>query len=338
MTTRSELERTTEERAEEKPARDPVFLIVNERAGRGKGARAGAHATEALEHRGVHVERLVTRAPGDAALLARRARQEGAAVVAAVGGDGTLHEVLNGLLGDSLLGAASGGSPLPLLGAIPVGSGNDYVKMLRVSRQDARLAALALLDGPERQVDVGVLEGAAPREEPLARSELFLNNLGLAFAGAANARIERTRGLPGYLAYLVGAGLEFLSYEPVITEVEVDGRVVYKGRPTIVHVNIGRYCGGGVVFTPDAELDDGLFDILILAELTRTECVLRWKAITTGGGRTMEDVALLRGRDVRVRGPAGELLHADGEVRRFVGDEVRARIVPRAVRVIFAPD
>ncbi len=265
-------------------------------------------------------------------------------MVAAVGGDGTLHEVLNGLKGDAPGSPASEG---PLLGAIPVGSGNDYVKMLSVSRTDPRLAALALLDGPAREVDVGVLEGAAPREKSGGEekpggptnmgAELFLNNLGLAFAGAANARIESTRGLPGWLAYLVGAGIEFAFYEAKLTEVELDGRVVSKGLPTVIHVNLGRYCGGGVIFTPDASLDDGLFDVFIMGELTRIECLLRWKSVTEGGGRTMKDVAILRGKEVKVRGPAGELLHADGEVRRFVGGEVCARVLPRAVRVIFAP-
>src|SRR5262249_53967769 len=162
-------------------------------------------------------------------------------------------------------------------------------------------------------------------------------NLGLAFTGAANARIESTRGLPGWLAYLVGAGLEFAFYEPKLTEVELDGRVVSKGLPVVVHVNIGRYCGGGAIFTPDASLDDGLFDVFIRGELTRLKSLLRWKPVTEGGGRPMEDVAILRGKQVKVRGPAGELLHADGEVRRFVGGEVTARVLPRAVSVIFGP-
>jgi diacylglycerol kinase family enzyme len=257
----------------------------------------------------------------------------GAAVVAAVGGDGTLHEVVNGLVSPDGPPMGEGG---PILGAIPVGSGNDYVKMLRVSRTDPRAAALALLDGEARSVDLGLLEGAAARGGK-ARAEIFLNNLGLAFAGAANARIDSTRGLPGWLAYLVGAGIEFAFYETRLSEVEVDGRVVYKGRPTIVHVNLGRYCGGGVLVTPDAELDDGAFDVFIMGELTRLECLLRWRAVTSGAARTMEDIAILRGRTVAVRGPAGELLHADGEVRRFAGAEVRARVLPRALRVIFAP-
>lgn len=337
MTTRSEPTAETRELAP--PRRDPVYLIVNERAGRGQGAHAGAQAREALEHRGVHVERLVTRGPGDATELARRAHAEGAAIVAAVGGDGTLHEVLNGLvtLPDDGDVRGGGASERPLLGAIPVGSGNDYVKMLDVSRADPRLAALSLLDGRPIAVDVGLLEGAGTRDSTgPARPELFLNNLGLAFAGAANARIESTRGLPGYLAYLVGAGIEFATYVPQTTEVEIDGRTIYKGRPTMVHINLGRYCGGGVIFTPDAVLDDGLFDVLVLGELTRLGSLVRWKSITNGGARTMEDVALVRGREVKVRGPAGELLHADGEVRRFIGGEVVARVVPKAISVIHA--
>jgi diacylglycerol kinase (ATP) len=316
--------------------RDPVYLIVNERAGRGRGALAGTQAHEALTRRGVRVERRTTRGAGDATELARAARAEGAAVVAAVGGDGTLHEVLNGLLGDDLLAAgAAPRSPVPLLGSIPVGSGNDYVKMLGVSRTDPRQAAVALLDGPARPVDVGVLEGAAPRDGKEARGELFLNNLGLAFTGAANAQIESTRGLP--LAYFLGAAKAFFFYESPLTEVEVDGRTLYTGHPTIIHINLGRYCGGGVIFTPDALLDDGLFDVLIAAEMTRLDCIIRWNAVTSGKYRELADCCVLRGANIVVRSPPGSLLHADGEVRKFVGDEVVARLVPGPIRVIHAP-
>ncbi|MBI3723576.1 hypothetical protein HY251_06435, partial [bacterium] len=232
-----------------------------------------------------------------------------------------------------LLRGTDGGAPRPILGAIPVGSGNDYAKMLKVSRADPALAAAALLDGPAPLVDVGILEGAAPRDAPDAAPEVFLNNLGLAFAGEANAKIESTRGLPGYTAYLVGAAMAFVTYRPSALEVEVDGQRI-TGSPTIVHVNLGRFCGGGVVFTPDADLQDGLFDVFVLAELTRIQAILRWKAVTTGQGRTLPDVAILRGAFVTVRGPEGRLLHADGEVRRFVGREVRARVAPQALRVI----
>jgi len=129
--------------------------------------------------------------------------------------------------------------------------------------------------------------------------------------------------------------MAFASYRPSKLEVEVDSQRLV-GRPTIVHVNLGRFCGGGVVFTPEAELDDGLFDVFVLGELTRLQAILRWKAVTTGEGRTLPDAAILRGSRVVVRGPAGRLLHADGEVRRFVGTEVRARLVPDALEVVHA--
>lgn len=317
--------------------RDPVFLIVNERAGRGRGALAGTQAQEALASRGVKVVRLTTERHGHAVELARSARAQGASVVAAVGGDGTLHEVLNGLVGDELLRGQAPSAPCPLLGAVPVGSGNDYVKMLGLARSSPHDSALALLEGPAKAVDVGIFEGAASRTGPVAEPELFLNNLGLAFTGDANARIESTRGLPGGMAYFLGAARAFLTYVLRDTEVEVDGRLVYSGRPTIVHVNQGRFCGGGVVFTPEAELDDGLLDVLIMGELSRLGCIINWNAVTSGKGRTLSAVSMFRGASVVVRTLPGELLHADGEVRRFVGNEVRARLAPRAIRVIFSP-
>jgi len=169
--------------------RDPIHLIINERAGRGQGARAAALAEGVLVRRGAHVDVSHTQGPGHAVELARTARERGAAVVVAVGGDGTLHEVANGLLRGELLRGEKNGATRPVLAQIPVGSGNDYAKMLGISRTDPAQAAAALLDGPAHPVDVGILEGAAPRDAPDAAPELFLNNLGLAFAGDANARI-----------------------------------------------------------------------------------------------------------------------------------------------------
>jgi YegS/Rv2252/BmrU family lipid kinase len=311
----------------------PIHLIVNERAGRGRGAKAGAQAHEVLSARGARVEVRATRGAGDGAVLAREAREAGAAIVAAVGGDGTLHEVANGLLGPELLEKKPLAQPVPILGAVPVGSGNDYVKMLGVSRSDPGAAASLLLDGEPRLVDVGVLEGAGPREANEARPEVFLNNLGLCFPGEANARIESTRGLPGYLAYFVGAVIAFVQYKFYPVELEVDA---YKaaGRHTIIHVNLGRYCGGGVIFTPEAELADGLFDVLVLEELTKLGAALVWKGVTTGHAREIPDATIVRGKEVVARADPGRLLHADGEVRKFVGREIRARVAPRALRVI----
>lgn len=315
--------------------RDPVHLIVNERAGRGRGAHAGAEARAVLEKRGSKVVASATRGPGDAAVLARRAREEGAAVVAAVGGDGTLHEVANGLLGPELLENGKLDAPVPLLASIPVGSGNDYVKMLGIPRKDPAAAAALILDGEELEVDVGVLEGGGPRDAVQAKPEIFLNNLGLCFTGDANARIEATRGLPGYLAYFVGAVISFCTYRYFPLDLDIDGWK-HSSRPTIVHINIGRYCGGGVIFTPEAELSDGLLDVLIMKELSRLGCAIAWKGVTTGQGKHMSCVVQVRGKTVRVHGPAGHLLHADGEVRKSVGTELVVRLVPRALTVLAA--
>jgi YegS/Rv2252/BmrU family lipid kinase len=316
--------------------RDTVWLIVNERAGAGRGAHAGEAARAELQKHGVKVEWRPTRGAGDAVTLAREARAAGAPVVAAVGGDGTLHEVVNGLvLEDVEANRTPDPTRLPALGAIPVGSGNDYVKMLGVSRTDPARAASALVFGPARAVDVGLLEGSAEREgQP--RRELFLNNLGLAFTGDANAWIGATRGLPGGTAYFIGAAIAFFTFQRATYEIELDGMKVHVGRPTIVHVNLGKYCGGGVIFTPEAELDDGFFDVLIFGEVTRLDCLIRWNAITTGKGRELDDVAIMRAREVKVRGPQGRLLHADGEVRKIAQREMVARVVPRALNVIQA--
>jgi diacylglycerol kinase (ATP) len=218
---------------------------------------------------------------------------------------------------------------------VPVGSGNDYVKMLRIPRDDPRAAAAALLDGEPRAVDLGLLEGGAPHGLA-GRPELFNNNLGIAFAGFANAKIETTRGLPGPFAYWVGSVVSMFTYRFDPYGLVCEGRTI-DGNPTIIHVNIGKYCGAGMVFTPDADMEDGLFEVFYLAEMTRLRSAIVWSRVTSGRGKELPEVSYLKSKEVVVRGPKDFVVHADGEVRYFPQGVLKARLLPKALRVVHAP-
>jgi len=300
------------------PTRDALILIANPHASHGRGATAARDALATLRELGVAADLHETSGPGHAVELARGAAAAGAATLVAVGGDGTLHEVLNGAL------AGRRDEP-PRLGLVPVGGGNDYARMLGIPADAPAAAARVLAAGRTRTVDAGRLEGCA------AGVVHFLNNVGLAYMGAANAARERTRFLPSKASYVAAGLLAFATLEAQELSVAVDG-VTTRGLFQIVHVGIGRYCGAGVCLTPEAALDDGRFEVFLLAERPRWRTALDWGRIAAG--RQREDAAILRGRRVRVMGPRDLVLHADGEIHRAPRGVLTATLLPGAVRVI----
>jgi YegS/Rv2252/BmrU family lipid kinase len=275
-------------------------LIANPAAGKGRGQVALSEVEDVLRGSGCDVETLCTAGPGDAIALAESAASSGRTAVVAVGGDGTLHEVLNGLMRTPV-------DDRPALGLVPVGTGNDYARMLRVPGRDAPTAARILRDGAIRRVDVGRLEGGD------RGPEFFCNNVGLAFMADANAAHEKTRALPGRLSYSLGGAGAFLRFKADPLTVDVDG-VSISGRFMIVHVGLGKYCGGGVCLTPDAALDNGTLDVCVVAERSKLKGFLQWPQLSKG--LKLDDVTVLRGARIRIHGPRDMLAHADGEVRR----------------------
>ena len=110
--------------------------------------------------------------------------------------------------------------------------------------------------------------------------------------------------------------------------------VSIRDRFFIVHIGIGRYCGAGVCLTPEARIDDGLFDVCLVMARSKLKAALQWGAISQGV--PTPDVSISQGRRVRVWGPRGFVLHADGEVRTAPTGVLDATVVPGAIRVVTA--
>ncbi len=299
-----------------------VALIANPHAGGGRGEEAARAALAAFEGLGVRPRLLRTGGAGDARRLAAAAARDGASLVGAAGGDGTLHEVVNGVLD-----AGEAPTARPAVAAVPVGGGNDYARMLGLAGLDPAAAARAIAGGVARPVDVARLTGGD------AGPEHVLNNIGLAFGALANEARERTRWLGGELSYFVAGLLALATFQPDSLVVQVDD-VSIQGRFLVAHLGVGRYCGAGIDFAPATRHDDGLLDVVLVTERSKLRAVLEWPRITRGAQR--HDVAFLRGRRVRVIGPRGLLLHVDGEVRRVPLGVLELRVLPGALRAVHA--
>ncbi len=229
-----------------------AIVIGNPKAGRGKTDWDGV--LRSLRDAGIAAEARLTEEPGHAIAIARQGRRDGVGLVIAAGGDGTVHEVANGLLAD---GDAAG--DVPTLGILPLGSGCDYAKTFAVPDDVAGAVAVLSSERPARAVDVGRV---TYRSEGAEAQRYFVN---IAEVGIGAATVARAATLPRALGGAV-YGLAFVMTLPgfrrLETRVTMDGDS-YEGSVLNLVVANGQVFGGGMRVAPQADPADGLFDVQV---------------------------------------------------------------------------
>jgi YegS/Rv2252/BmrU family lipid kinase len=232
----------------------PVKVIVNPAASGGAGARVRARVEAELTHRRIPFSLVQTGAPGHAKAIAQEAMRDRCPRILVVGGDGTIHEVANGLLeGD--------GQPPPL-GVVPVGTGNDFFRMVGSSRGVSE-ALDVLEEGVVQAFDVGRVRFGGD-------TRFFVNLLGIGVDVEVLLRRERFRrlqGLPQYLAALASALVSFrpAAYRVTYWDESGDGkRETIEDRTILTTVTVGPSVGGGFLISPEASPSDGLLDLFFV--------------------------------------------------------------------------
>jgi diacylglycerol kinase (ATP) len=293
-----------------------MCVIHNPTSGRGRGK----HRLERLRRDlGERADFWPTAGPGQAEELALRAAREGFAVVAAAGGDGTVHEVANGLL--------RAGRPETVLAVFPIGSANDYAHSLGLPPHWWQHADPAI--GP-RAVDAGLVRSGE-------RSRYFVNGLGLGFNGAVTLESRRIKHLQGLALYGVALfrALLFRYRHPLVT-VTLDGQ--QRSVPTLaLSLAIGRREGNFVV-APEACLDDGLFDYLHAGPLPRRALLPFLPGLFAGRFRPVHpSVWMGRCEQAVVHSQEPLTVHVDGEFFCTPDDgvhDLEVTLLPGALRVI----
>ncbi|MDL4774748.1 MULTISPECIES: diacylglycerol kinase family protein [Thermomonosporaceae] len=284
--------------------------IVNPAAGGSASASTLIPLARTLREAGAELAVEYSRGLEHAAALARAAAAAGR-VVLGVGGDGMV-----GGVGGALAGTGA------VLGIVPAGRGNDFARQLGVPSDPAELAAL-LLEGEPRRVDAMEANGTAV--------------LGSVYAGVdavANDNANRTRLLRGSAAYYVGALRAIATWRPADYRVTVDGAEHRLRGYTVVAANSGYY-GFGRHIAPGARVDDGLLDVVIIRHAPRRLFFAVMRELPDGSHVRRPEVAVLRGREVRIElaDPARTLPYgADGELPGVL--PVTARILPGALSIL----
>ncbi len=275
-----------------------LTFIVNPAAGHG---RAGARWRAAYElvSRSEH-EVLLTERPGHGRELARRAVERGAGLVVAVGGDGSLGEVVDGFLSvpeKDRAGAA--------VATFPCGSGCDFAAHMKIPRDPAAWAA-AFERGTVRRLDAAsaVFQG---------RTRRFLNVAAAGLPGDVAVTVAR-RGkfLGGTLTYLLEGALAAATAVPRRLRLVVDGKEEEGDYHLFAAANTSTF-GGGMRLAPDADAQDGLLDVLTIAGISRAALLALLPRAYSGGHLGHPGVKLRKARRVEIVGPAGMPLNLDGD-------------------------
>jgi YegS/Rv2252/BmrU family lipid kinase len=285
-----------------------ILLIVNPSAGGGLAGRAVPAVEAALHAYGLPFRTELTTGLPHAAELARSAAQAGE-VAAALGGDGLVGAVAGGLVG-------TGG----VLGVLPGGRGNDLARVLGIG-QDPEAACSVLAAGVERPLDLGEVDG-----------RLFVGIASCGFDSEANRIANETKLVRGNLVYVYGALAALARWRPARFELELDG-----GAPrTLVGYSVAaansKAYGGGMYAAPDAELDDGLLDVVTVADVPKRRFLAQLPKVFKGTHVHNPEVEVARAAELRLAADRPFTVYADGDP---IGElPVTIRALPHAVRVI----
>ncbi len=283
-------------------------FVLNPQADRGRAHAAIAALRSRRDWPGETVWRL-TRAPGEAVALARQAAREGWEMVVAAGGDGTVHEVVNGLMQVPT-------ESRPRLGVLPIGSGNDFAWALGIPA-GVEAAATVLREGAPRRVDVGL-----GRDEH-GKAEYWVNTLGIGFDAAVNVRSRRIHLANGYLIYLLAA-LQTVIFEhrPLRFRFQSPDETWERELLMLAFCN-GPREGGAFRLVPQADPCDGVLDYAHLSPVPRWRTVRALFKAMQGTHVGLPEIHLGQTRQVTVESDIPFKVHMDGEIYR--GDESASR-------------
>ncbi|HEY6175687.1 MAG TPA: diacylglycerol kinase family protein [Kofleriaceae bacterium] len=285
-----------------------TIVVVNPRS---QGGRLGKRWKDIADTigRAFPFEEAVTEGPGDATLLTRKALRGGAERVVAIGGDGTINEVVNGFFDERGAAIAAEAS----MAVIPFGTGGDFRRTVHLPTELAE-AARVIAANHRRKVDVGRLEFTASDGKRALR--MFANIASFGVSGVVDRLVNESSKKLGRLSFALATARATWSYRNQRVQLVFDGRDRVEATINTVAVANGRYFGGAMMVAPNAELDDGQFDVIAMGDFGFGDLLKSGRRLYQGTHLTMDKVTARRARVVEAEpiDPAAIVeLDVDGE-------------------------
>lgn len=308
-----------------------VVVIVNPKSQGGALGKKWPELADVIR-RELPFEDVRTEGPGDATRLCAEALRGGAEIVVAVGGDGTINEVANGFF--------EGGKPIApgsALAVLPQGTGGDFVKTAHVPR-DFREAVKVLARGHRRTIDAGRCDHAMWKDRGKTGTRMFVNIASFGLSGVTDRFINKSKKrLGSKLSFLAATTRSIFAYDNQRVRLTFDGDTAGAVDMTIntVAVANGRYFGGGMKVAPDAELDDGWFDVVALGDMGLVDFLRHSGKLYDGSHLKLDKVSHRRAKVVHAAPASSEQtveLDVDGETPGLL--PATFTVVPRALDLI----
>lgn len=304
-----------------------IAAIVNPKSGGGKTGARWSAIQSALEQVLGTITVFETRQKLDAIVLTRQALQGGAETIIAVGGDGTLNEVVNGFFKDGDLVR-----PSAKLAVLLRGTGSDFVKTCTLPKTIEELTQ-AIKKGNSAPCDVVRATLKPIAEEPSER--YFINVADVGIGGpVVNLVNNSSKWLGGKITFLLAGVQATLQSKNFMMRIKLDGETIYDQQPRYFAVIAnGKYFGGGMHIAPEANLNDGLFDVMLAGDFSLLEKIFKiLPRLYTGKIGQLKKIRMLRGKRLHISADRPLLIEADGEL---IGKtDALFEMLPSAIQVV----
>jgi len=262
--------------------------------------------------------------PTHAIELAKQAADEGCDLVVALGGDGTVHEVVNGLM-------QVPADRRPVMGVVPIGSGNDFAYSMGVAGKSAQALANALKAEIIQTVDLGKMT------DEYGRTEYFDNTIGIGFDAVVTIRSHKLPIVKGFLMYLTAViQTIILNHNPARMQMETESQ---KWEQDVIMLTLcnGQREGGGFMLSPNSKNDDGKLEFLTVGRLSRPAMLRLVPEFINGTHMRFKQVRMGEFKTLKLSSNLPLYIHADGEIYTSFGSNLRSasfEVVPGALRVV----
>ena len=284
------------------------YFIVNPVAGNGRAKNIFSELQKKLENMKTEYEFVFTEYEGHATQIAKEANAKGIKSIIAVGGDGTLLEVASGLFYSDCF-----------FGIIPAGTGNDLIKALNIPANPL-LALDIILKGNAKKIDAALCD-----DKP------FLNTFGAGFDAQVVLQTNQTKKfMTGFPAYLLGLIIAFISYKPKMITVDSE-ELHIKQKMMFLNIANGRFIGSGIQVAPQAIIDDGSLDLVVVDKVSKLQVLKYFPAFMKGKHEKMFFLHKYKTKKAHISSSSPLIIQIDGEI--LMKDSVTVSIQEKALNV-----
>jgi len=301
------------------------MVIVNPKAGIGRGLKDWPTISNQMNHSGLDFTCVFTEHKYHAVELTVKAINDGYRKIVAIGGDGTINEVVNGIFIQQQVPTSA-----ISFAVIPAGTGNDWMRMFGIPKTYSDAVQSLVAEHTILQ-DVGLIS----YHETLVKHQRYMANVaGMGFDAMVNRRFNRLKdeGRLGKRLYINSTLKELFNYRSKHFKVVIDGEVFYDGAVFSATVGVGKYNGGGMNQMPNAVIDDGLLDITVIKRVNKFNVLRHFRKLYNGNLYSYSKVIAAQGKNITIETWPESPIEIDGEALGY--STFTFELMPKSIKVV----